>query len=209
MSTSSILGQNNCDCFDIQEVQLPRDSTEFFTIKLSTVGCQLIYLDLNMVDYSTKDTLLKTHCACLAFLDEESLTWEFGYRTTFPPLTINFDPATSENPDSVIVNFTGSYECSEVIPTPVSTGIQTLEAAFIKIYPNPVSDYATIEMAPEVLGHFREMRIFDREGRLVGRESIQQARNRVNFSNFEVGRYELIFISQNNAIRRKSVVKIE
>jgi len=82
------------------------------------------------------------------------------------------------------------------------TGIVEIENLSIKIYPNPVTDYLSIETQEKI----SEITIFEIQGKIVYSNTKPDNKIRVSVSNFQLGLY-LIKLSMNNTTINYRFVK--
>lgn len=128
-----------------------------------------------------------------------------------PPVTLDagsgfsvYDWSTSESTQTISVNTNGTYwvevtdangcSASDTINVTFTAGISDLKPTGIKLYPNPVSDYLTIELSD--LSDLLTMEIRDMNGRLIFNMLLEHAIHKIDMSNLLSGEYFILFKSE-------------
>ena len=87
----------------------------------------------------------------------------------------------------------------------LSTGNSNGEETYLRIYPNPVLDFLSIEFGDDKSIHALD--IIDAQGSLQKQFFVDQARNEINLNDLEEGLYFLRFRSMDNRISYKKIIK--
>ena len=81
------------------------------------------------------------------------------------------------------------------------SGIEDLVEIEVSIFPNPTSEYVTIQ-SPEPI----TVKIYDISGRLVGTHNLSDEINQINVSDFSRGTYNLVFESAGHETKTAQLV---
>lgn len=138
--------------------------------------------------------------------DPEGLAYEITYNgETTPPIL-----AGSYQVRAVIteVNYTGEAAAELVVSDPVINGTLVLSSAGVKIYPNPVTDYATVDLGNSQ-SDANLLWLFDLKGREVLRDRFTGQKHSLNLQQQASGLYLLVVTDGQGRLLKKVKVKKE
>jgi uncharacterized repeat protein (TIGR01451 family) len=112
----------------------------------------------------------------------------------------------SQRDTNLIIRYSTVKGCDSTVTyhLTILTAIEDLAQADIKIYPNPMSDFTSIELPPQYLGTF-DIKIYDLAGRIVMTKTTQTNKFELARQQFQQGVY-LIEIHHNK--RRIALAKL-